>query len=116
MYFHQIRSQVLNPRVLHHENVAEDRVQSAAIPSGAAHRAFSDDEILFFDHAGHANRGAPHECVIFNLSVERLLAVDVKGARYQPLDIVRQTGQYRRVIRVKASMYFCTVCLFWLMV
>ena len=103
--FHQIRSQVPYPRVLHYENIAEDCVQRTAISPGRAHTAFSDYYIVLFNHATDSNGGASHESVILDLFVEGVFSCDVKGSGYHPFNVIGETRQNPHVISLGESVH-----------
>ena len=92
-------------RVVHDEHIAEDGVQHAAVPSGGPHRAFSDDDVVLFDHATDMYCGAANERVVFNLFVEGALSFDMKCAGYQPFDVVGQARQNFRVIGSREGIH-----------
>jgi hypothetical protein len=103
--FHQVRSQVPYPRVLHYEHIAEDRVQKTAICPGGAHTAFSDYYVVLFSHATDSYRGASYEGVILNLFVEGVFSCHVKGARYHPFNVIGETLQNLCVISFRERVH-----------
>jgi hypothetical protein len=92
-------------RILHLENIAKNSIQKTAISPGGTHPAFSDNHIAFFRHASHFDCWASDESVILNLFVEGYLPCQVKYARYHPFDIICQTRQDFRMIRLGESIH-----------
>jgi hypothetical protein len=92
--FHQVRSQVINLCVPHHEHIAEDGIEKAAVSPGATDMTFGYDYIVLFSHASDCERGASYESVVLYLFVKGILPNQVKLARHFPYDIIGKARQY----------------------
>jgi hypothetical protein len=69
------------------------------------HRAFRDDDLVLLGHARDRDGRAADEGVVLDLSVERLLADEVKRTGHHPFHVVGETRQDERVVALPEAFH-----------
>jgi hypothetical protein len=110
--FDKIRCQLPDFGILHDEDITEHGVEETASPSGAAHRTFGYNHVVFLGHARDPYFGTADESRILDFPVKSIFARQVKCAGHEPFNVIGQARQDLPMIASGETFHILLHCLF----